>query len=93
MKIALTTPTGNIGRQVAEALVGGEHKITLICRNAEKVADFAEKGAIIQEGSQDDAGFMREATKKIDALFWVTPVDPRTDDLFTLGVVFSPFRT
>jgi uncharacterized protein YbjT (DUF2867 family) len=81
MKIALTTPTGNIGRKVADALVGGEHKITLICRHAEKVADLVEKGAIIREGSQGDAGFLREATKRIDVLFWVTPVDHRTPDL------------
>jgi uncharacterized protein YbjT (DUF2867 family) len=81
MKIALTTPTGNIGRRIAESLVGGEHKITLLCRNPEKVADFAEKGAIVREGSLDDAGFVREATKGAEMLFWLTPVEYGTRDL------------
>lgn len=81
MKIALTTPTGNVGRKVADALVGSEHKVTLVCRDAGKVSDLAQKGAVVREGSQDDAAFLREVTKKIDVLFWVTPVDPHSADI------------
>jgi uncharacterized protein YbjT (DUF2867 family) len=80
MKIALTTPTGNIGRKVADALVGGEHKITLLCRNPDRVADLAERGATVHAGSQDDAGFVREATKGTEMLLWIAPSDHQAKD-------------
>ena len=40
MKIALTTPTGHIGNQLANMLLDQEADLTLIARHPEKVKDL-----------------------------------------------------
>lgn len=81
MRIAITTPTGHIGSVVADQLVESGHKVTLLARNAAKVQHLVERGAQVAEGSLSDRGFVREATAKMDALFWLTPLDPTTDQV------------
>ncbi|MBP2680884.1 MAG: NmrA-like protein, partial [Candidatus Krumholzibacteriota bacterium] len=52
----------------------------LLVRNADKVKDFAERGAIVQVGNLEDADFVARATKGVDVLFWLTPANMGTDD-------------
>jgi len=47
----------------------------LLARHPEKLQDFAKEGATIREGSLLDENFLLEATKDVDALFWLTPPD------------------
>ena len=78
-KIAITTPTGKNGRAVTERLLdvaSEKHlEILLLARDPEKVRDFTERGATVEQGSLDDAGFVARATKGVDALFWITPAN------------------
>lgn len=80
MRIAITTPAGHVGSVVADQLVQSGHKVRLLVRHPERVQALVERGATVAKGSLADKAFVRESTQKMDALFWLTPVDPRTPD-------------
>jgi uncharacterized protein YbjT (DUF2867 family) len=80
MKIAVSTPTGNIGRPLTGHLLDAGAEVVLLVRNADKVKDFVERGAKVQVGNLEDADFVARATKGVDVLFWLTPPNMATDD-------------
>jgi uncharacterized protein YbjT (DUF2867 family) len=81
MRIAVTTPTGHIGKAVTTHLLDAGAHVTLLVRNPEKVKAFADRGATVLQGSQDDKDFVTKATQGVDALFWLTPPDYLSTDL------------
>jgi uncharacterized protein YbjT (DUF2867 family) len=82
MRIAITTPTGHVGRQVVgELLKGGEHELVLLARKPEAVAAEKARGAMVMQGDLADAVFVRRATRRVQALLWVTPPQPDAADL------------
>lgn len=83
MKIAVTTPTGHVGGAVADFLLelGRDIRVRLLGRRPEKLVELVRRGATTAIGSQDDAEYVVEATKGVDALFWVTPPAYGSDDL------------
>lgn len=82
MKIAVTTPTGKVGSKVVKILQEQkDHELILLARDADKLKTEASKGAEIREGDQMNPEFVAEATKDVDALFWVNPGDMRSDNL------------
>ena len=76
-KIAVSTPTSKSGRALTERLLDAAEekqlKIVLLARDPEKVREFSERGAQVEKGSLDDAGFVARATEGVDALYWLTP--------------------
>jgi len=80
MKIAINTPTGNIGRALTAHLLDAGAQLVLLTRSADKVKDFEARGAKVQVGSLEDADFVVRATKGVDVLFWLTPPNMATDD-------------
>ncbi len=80
MRIAVTTPTGNIGKVVTNYLLDAGAQVTLLVRNPEKVKEFADRGATVFQGLQDDKDFVTRATQGVDALFWLTPPDYLSTD-------------
>jgi len=80
MNIAVTTPTGHIGSRVAEILLDWSEKPVLLVRDPAKVQQFASRGAEVKIGSLEDASFVTEATRGVDAILWLTPPDMRTSD-------------
>ncbi len=83
MKIAVTTPSGHVGRAVVGYLLdlGPTIQLKLLCRRPEKLRGFVERGAEIAVGSQDDVDYMLRATGDVDALFWATPPGYGSDDV------------
>lgn len=78
MKIAITTPTGNIGSGLVEHLLKqGGHELTLLCRDPAKVKDFTSRGAKAEAGNLEDADYVRRATEGAEVLFWLSP--PKLD--------------
>jgi uncharacterized protein YbjT (DUF2867 family) len=75
MRIAVTTPTGHVGRVAADYLLefGGDIRVLLLGRRPANLKPFVERGAEVAVGSQDDADYLIKATRDVDALFWVTP--------------------
>jgi uncharacterized protein YbjT (DUF2867 family) len=78
MKIAITTPTGNIGSWLVENLLHeGGHQLRLLCRDPVKVRKFTRRGAGAVKGDLNDPEYVVDATRGVDLLFWLTP--PRFD--------------
>ncbi len=61
-KIAITTPTGKSGRYLTERLLDTakekQLEVVLLARAPEKLHQFTERGARVEKGSLDDAGFV-----------------------------------
>ncbi len=80
MKIAVTTPTGNIGSKLANILLDRKCDVTLIARHAEKVKDLASRGARVVAGEHSDPAIVEQAVRGADALFWLTPSEMTSHD-------------
>jgi len=84
MKILITTPGGRVGSQVTRRLLDAGVRPVLLSRHPDKVAAFVERGAEVRAGSLLDEGFVVDAARDADTLFWVTPPDPAAADLRAL---------
>jgi uncharacterized protein YbjT (DUF2867 family) len=80
MKVAVNTPTGNIGRALTKHLLDAGADVVLLTRSPDKVKQFAERGATVHVGNLEDADFVVRATKGVDTLFWLTPPNMATTD-------------
>lgn len=81
MRIAITTPTGHIGRKVTRMLLGSGAKLVLLARDRDRVQEYERVGAQIRVGSVDNEMFVTEATIGADALLWVTPPNMTCPDM------------
>ena len=81
MKIAVNTPSGNIGRILTGILLDAGADVTLLTRGPEKVKEFEDRGATVHVGDLTDGAFVAKALGSVDTLFWLTPSDYQTDDL------------
>lgn len=88
MRIAVTTPTGNIGSRVVEKLIEAGADLTLLARDPSRLPDEVRARATVKQGSLEDADFLRDATVGADALFLLIPPTYTTDDWasFQLGI-------
>lgn len=70
--IAVTTPTGNVGRHVTAMLVRAGVRPRVLVRDPSKLGEL---GAHVDAVEVDlgDADAVARATEGVDALFWVTP--------------------
>jgi uncharacterized protein YbjT (DUF2867 family) len=80
MIIAISTPTGNIGRQLAHILRDAGEKLVLMVRDPDKIQDLTGRDVTVTVGSLEDTAFVTAATRGVDALFWVTPPNYRTEE-------------
>lgn len=81
MKIAITTPSGHVGSRVADLLLDAGADLRLLSRHPDKLTRLATRGAGVAEGNLEDEEYVVEATRGVDALFWVTPPDLGVSDL------------
>ncbi len=81
MKIAVTTPTGQIGRKLADELLAERaHEVVLLARKPDQLAQERGQGARIEQGDLEDEAFVKRATAGVDALFWLNPPNYQTTD-------------
>jgi uncharacterized protein YbjT (DUF2867 family) len=74
MRIAITTPTGQVGSKVVEwLLMRGGHDLVLLTRNSEKLSSLRNMGARIIEGDLTDQHYVVDATVGVNSLFFVIP--------------------
>ena len=90
MPLVITTPTGHIGSALVRRLLdAGRDDLVLLVRDASKLPDEVRPHVETREGELQDAGYVRAATEGADALFWLSPSDWTTPDLYdwyeTLG--------
>lgn len=73
MKIAVVTPTGNIGAPLVQQLMQANVELTVLARSPERLPESVRAYANVQQGVLEDREFVQEATRGADALFWLTP--------------------
>lgn len=86
--MAITTPTGHIGRQVLDLLLDTtDDELRIIVRDPGRLPDAIRKRADLVVGSHGDPAVVERAFDGVDAVFWVVPPDSRT----TLDESYSGF--
>ncbi|MEV6564877.1 NmrA family NAD(P)-binding protein [Streptomyces kronopolitis] len=92
MRIAVTTPTGNVGRHVVTMLLRAGVRPRVLLREPARLAPEVRDEVEAVRVDQYDADTVVAATEGVDALFWVNPTpggeDPLADHArATRGVV------
>jgi uncharacterized protein YbjT (DUF2867 family) len=82
MKIAITGPTGHIGRRlVQELLKKGGSELVLLARDPNKLKAEQARGAKVIQGDLAEPGFLKRATVGCNALFFMIPPDTQQPDV------------
>lgn len=84
MKVAIASPTGNIGSKLAPRLLDAGAELILLCRDPKKVSALTARGAKEEVGDLKDGDYVARATNGADALFWLTPPDFTAPDMYAL---------
>jgi uncharacterized protein YbjT (DUF2867 family) len=87
--IVVTTPTGLIGRQVLDNLLRSDEELRVIARNPSELPAEVRDGLDIVKGSHSDAAVVDKAFDGADAVFWLTPPDPRAESVEAAYVGFA----
>ncbi|MEV5748913.1 NAD(P)H-binding protein [Actinoallomurus sp. NPDC052308] len=79
--IVITTPTGQIGRQVVDNVLDRGESIRVIARDPSRLSPGVRERAEVVPGSHDRLDVITEALDGADAVFWLVPPDPRADSV------------
>lgn len=74
--IVITTPTGQIGRQVLDNVLDSEAPIRVIARDPARLSSRARERVEVVRGSTNDVDVLTEAFAGADCVFWLVPPDP-----------------
>ncbi len=72
----VTTPTGNIGRQLVDNLLAAGRPVRVIARDPSKLPAATRGRVEVVPGSHGEAGVVDRAFRGADAVFWLMPPDP-----------------
>ncbi len=75
MQIAVTTPTGHVGRHVVPMLVRAGVRPRVLARRPDRLAPELRDAVDVVPVDQHDADAVAAATVGVDTLFWVSPTD------------------
>jgi uncharacterized protein YbjT (DUF2867 family) len=75
--IVITAPVGQIGRQVLANLLSSGEQLRVIARDPSQLPAEVRENLDIVVGSHGDAAVVDKAFAGADAVFWLTPLDPR----------------
>jgi uncharacterized protein YbjT (DUF2867 family) len=87
--IVITTPAGNIGRQVLQDLLDSGEQLRLVARDRSGIPAETRQHVEVIEGSHGDPAVADKAFDGADAVFWLTPPDPRAESLEAAFVGFT----
>jgi uncharacterized protein YbjT (DUF2867 family) len=87
--IVITTPTGQIGRQVLGNLLERGQELRVIARDPSQLPAGIREHLDVVEGSHGDAAVVDKAFAGADAVFWLTPPDPRAPSVEAAFVGFT----
>jgi uncharacterized protein YbjT (DUF2867 family) len=87
--IVVTTPTGQIGRQVLEDLLRGGEPVRVIARNPDALPGETIARVEVVAGSHGDPGVVDTAFEGADSVFWLCPPDPRAPSAEVAYVEFT----
>jgi uncharacterized protein YbjT (DUF2867 family) len=75
--IVVTTPTGQIGRQLVRRLLDQDQEVRVIARDASRLGAAVRERVQTVEGPHDDPAVLDQALPGARALFWLVPPDPQ----------------
>lgn len=73
MRIAVTTPNGNVGRHLARMLVRAGIRPLLLTRHPEQIAEELLPHVDVARADSQNADEVVAATHGVDAIYWVDP--------------------
>jgi uncharacterized protein YbjT (DUF2867 family) len=76
--IVVTTPTGNIGRQLLKLLLDSGEAVRVIAREPTRLAAEVRGRVEVVEGSHGDLATVNRAFQGARALLWIPPPSPRS---------------
>jgi uncharacterized protein YbjT (DUF2867 family) len=79
--IVITTPTGMIGRQVLDSVIGRYEPIRVIARDPARLPPRIRERVDVVQGSSADSAVVIEALSGADCVFWVVPPNPRAESV------------
>ncbi|WIN00548.1 NAD(P)H-binding protein [Actinoplanes oblitus] len=77
----VTTPSGNIGRQVVQQLLDRDQPVRVVVRDPDRLSPAVRERVEVVAGSHAEPDVITEACAGADAVFWLVPPDHRVDDL------------
>ncbi|QJT05630.1 NAD(P)H-binding protein [Streptomyces asoensis] len=82
--IVITTPTGQIGREVLARLLDAGHGATpvrVIVRDPARLSPQTRERVEVVQGSHADPAVLKEACEGADRVFWLVPPTPGADSV------------
>jgi uncharacterized protein YbjT (DUF2867 family) len=77
--IVVTTPAGQIGRQVLDRILDSAEAIRVIARDPSRLPAHVIARVEVMQGSHDDTDAVTKAFAGADRVFWLVPPNPRRD--------------
>jgi uncharacterized protein YbjT (DUF2867 family) len=87
--IVVTAPTGLIGHQVLQNLLGSGEPVRVIVRDPSRLPAQARERVETVPGSHGDADVVDQAFAGADAVFWLVPPDPHAGSVEAAYVDFT----
>jgi uncharacterized protein YbjT (DUF2867 family) len=87
--IVITTPTGQIGRQVLQNVLNSRKPIRVIARDPSRLSAQVRERVDVVQGSHGDSRIVNEAFAGADTVFWLVPPDPKAESVEAAYVGFS----
>ncbi|MGW8537980.1 NmrA family NAD(P)-binding protein [Rhodococcus qingshengii] len=80
--IVVTAPTGQIGRQILDTLIGAGQSVRVITRDAARLDPKTRERAEVVQGSHSDPAVLSEAFEGADSVLWLVPPNPRAENIY-----------
>ncbi len=87
--IVITSPTGQIGRQVLDNLLESGEELRVIARDPQALSGDARRRVEVINGSHGDAGVVDKAFGGAESVFWLAPPDPQAGSVDAAFVGFT----
>jgi uncharacterized protein YbjT (DUF2867 family) len=87
--IVVTTPTGSIGSQLVNLLLGANETVRVVARDPGKLAPEVRDRAQVVQGSSDDEGVLERALAGAESLFHVVPPFSRAPNVTEYYLQFT----
>jgi uncharacterized protein YbjT (DUF2867 family) len=87
--VVITTPTGDIGNKVLTNTLDSGEPVRVIVRDPSRLSPEVRDRVEVVPGSHGDAAVLDRAFAGADAVFWLTPPDPRASSTDAAYVDFT----
>ena len=77
--IVITTPTGQIGKQILDEIIDSGKPIRVIARDPSRLDPKIRDRVEVVQGSHDHISVVTKAFEGADCVFWLVPPNPHTD--------------